>query len=452
MAKNKIVYICQQCGYESIKWLGKCPGCNSWNSMVEEEKQSTNKTIKNINIKSEPKIISTIKSSEYERLDTGINELNRVLGGGIVKGSLTLISGSPGIGKSTILLQAANNIATKYGKILYVSGEESEEQIKMRADRLKVISKDIYILSETNVDIIKEHITTINPKFVIIDSIQTLFKSELSSAPGTVSQVRQCSNDIMLISKSNNIPFFIVAHVTKQGELAGPRVLEHMVDTVLSFEGERTQEFRILRTVKNRFGTTSEIGVFEMAGGGLLEISNPSAVFLEETEFQREGSVIIGIMEGTRPILIEIQALVSETKAYMPRRTAVGVDTARLNLILAVLEKKLNIPFYNCDVYVNVVGGLDLTGTFADLGLALALLSSAKSKDIKLPKILVVGEIGLTGEVRPVSFCDRIVNEGIKMGFTNIIIPDRNKDKISVKNNVNLIGISSLREGINKVF
>ncbi|KEI94915.1 DNA repair protein RadA [Clostridium botulinum] len=452
MAKNKIVYICQQCGYESIKWLGKCPGCNSWNSMVEEEKQSTNKTIKNINIKSEPKIISTIKSSEYERLDTGINELNRVLGGGIVKGSLTLISGSPGIGKSTILLQAANNIATKYGKILYVSGEESEEQIKMRADRLKVISKDIYILSETNVDIIKEHITTINPKFVIIDSIQTLFKSELSSAPGTVSQVRQCSNDIMLISKSNNIPFFIVAHVTKQGELAGPRVLEHMVDTVLSFEGERTQEFRILRTVKNRFGTTSEIGVFEMAGEGLLEISNPSAVFLEETEFQREGSVIIGIMEGTRPILIEIQALVSETKAYMPRRTAVGVDTARLNLILAVLEKKLNIPFYNCDVYVNVVGGLDLTGTFADLGLSLALLSSAKSKDIKLPKVLVVGEIGLTGEVRPVSFCDRIVNEGIKMGFTNIIIPDRNKDKISVKNNVNLIGISSLREGINKVF
>ncbi|KGO12565.1 DNA repair protein RadA [Clostridium botulinum] len=452
MAKNKIVYICQQCGYESIKWLGKCPGCNSWNSMVEEEKQSTNKTIKNINIKSEPKIISTIKSSEYERLDTGINELNRVLGGGIVKGSLTLISGSPGIGKSTILLQAANNIATKYGKILYVSGEESEEQIKMRADRLKVISKDIYILSETNVDIIKEHITTINPKFVIIDSIQTLFKSELSSAPGTVSQVRQCSNDIMLISKSNNIPFFIVAHVTKQGELAGPRVLEHMVDTVLSFEGERTQEFRILRTVKNRFGTTSEIGVFEMAGEGLLEISNPSAVFLEETEFQREGSVIIGIMEGTRPILIEIQALVSETKAYMPRRTAVGVDTARLNLILAVLEKKLNIPFYNCDVYVNVVGGLDLTGTFADFGLALALLSSAKSKDIKLPKVLVIGEIGLTGEVRPVSFCDRIVNEGIKMGFTNIIIPDRNKDKISVKNNVNLIGISSLREGINKVF
>lgn len=452
MAKNKIVYICQQCGYESIKWLGKCPGCNSWNSMVEEEKQSTNKTIKNINIKSEPKIISTIKSSEYERLDTGINELNRVLGGGIVKGSLTLISGSPGIGKSTILLQAANNIATKYGKILYVSGEESEEQIKMRADRLKVISKDIYILSETNVDIIKEHITTINPKFVIIDSIQTLFKSELSSAPGTVSQVRQCSNDIMLISKSNNIPFFIVAHVTKQGELAGPRVLEHMVDTVLSFEGERTQEFRILRTVKNRFGTTSEIGVFEMAGEGLLEISNPSAVFLEETEFQREGSVIIGIMEGTRPILIEIQALVSETKAYMPRRTAVGVDTARLNLILAVLEKKLNIPFYNCDVYVNVVGGLDLTGTFADLGLALALLSSAKSKDIKLPKVLVVGEIGLTGEVRPVSFCDRIVNEGIKMGFTNIIIPDRNKDKISVRNNVNLIGISSLKEGINKVF
>lgn len=451
MAKTKTTFVCQECGYESLKWLGKCPNCNKWNSMVEETKANLSPSFSGIGSNSIPKSIKDIKSSEYERFDTDIVELNRVLGGGIVKGSLTLISGAPGIGKSTLLLQTANNIAQRYGKVLYVSGEESEEQIKMRGDRLEALSDNLYIVSETNLSKIEEHIERDKPVFVIVDSIQTLFKDSISSAPGSVSQVRESSNDIMRIGKTKNISFFIVAHITKQGELAGPRVLEHMVDTVLSFEGERTEEFRILRTIKNRFGTTSEIGVFEMAESGLREITNPSAVFLEETGFQKEGSVVIGIMEGTRPILVEIQALVSETKAVMPRRTAVGVDTARLNLILAVLEKKLRIPFYNSDVYVNVVGGLDIDGTFGDLGLALALISSAKSKEISLENLLVVGEIGLTGEVRPVSFCDRLVNEAEKMGFKNVIIPYRNREKVNNKT-IKIIGISSLKEALNKVF
>lgn len=452
MAKIKSSFICQECGYEAPKWFGKCPGCGTWNSMVEEIKQEHILTKKvGISIDNKPESILNIKSGDFERYDTGIKELNRVLGGGLVKGSLTLISGAPGIGKSTILLQSANNIAHKIGKVLYVSGEESGEQIKIRGDRIGNISSELFILSETNLDVVEKHIDNMNPAFIIIDSIQTLFKPSITSAPGSVSQVRECSNELMRIAKTKNIPLFIVAHVTKQGELAGPRVLEHMVDTVLSFEGERTQEFRVLRTLKNRFGTTSEIGVFEMRQEGLIEISNPSQVFLEETNFNSEGSVVIGVMEGTRPILVEIQALVSETKAPMPRRTAVGIDNSRLNLILAVLEKKLRIPFYNCDVYVNVVGGLNLEGTFADLGLAIALISSAKGKNLNINKMLVFGEVGLTGEVRPVSFADRLVNEGIKMGFENIVIPYRNKDKI-INKKENIIGVSSLREAVNKVF
>jgi len=450
MAKSKTCFVCQECGFESLKWMGKCPNCNTWNSFVEE---ATVKNDKNtiLNQNNEPKCIVNIKSGEHERYDTGIGELNRVLGGGLVKGSLTLISGSPGIGKSTLLLQSSDNIAKKYGKVLYVSGEESEEQIKMRSDRLGVNSSNLFILSETNMDVISLQIEQIKPIFVIIDSIQTVFKSAVSSAPGSVSQVRECANEIMRIGKSKGISFFVVAHVTKQGELAGPRVLEHMVDSVLSFEGERTEEFRILRTIKNRFGTTSEIGVFEMEQEGLLEVSNPSNVFLEETNFKQEGSIVIGVMEGTRPILVEIQALVSETKAVMPRRTVVGIESARLNLILAVLEKKLKIPFYNCDVYVNVVGGLSIDGTFADLGLALALISSIKNKETKLDKMIVVGEIGLTGEVRPISYCERIVNEAEKMGFMNIIIPERNIGKIKTSK-IGTYGVSSLREAVNKVF
>ncbi|MBL4930274.1 MULTISPECIES: DNA repair protein RadA [Clostridium] len=454
MAKIKTVYICQECGYESPKWMGKCPDCNAWNSFQEEVKD-TKETAKSrgiaLNPSSIPKNIGEIKSGEKERFNTGIKELNRVLGGGLVKGSLTLISGDPGIGKSTLLLQTAQNIAKNYGKVLYVSGEESEEQIKIRGDRLGVDSQNLYIVSETNLEIIEAHINELSPIFVIIDSIQTMYKQGVTSAPGSVSQVRECSNAIMRIAKGNNIPLFIVAHVTKQGELAGPRVLEHMVDTVLSFEGERTEEFRVLRTMKNRFGTTREIGVFEMMGEGLVEVYDPSKLFLQERDGSQEGSIVIGIMEGSRPILVEIQALVTETKAVMPRRTAVGIDNSRLSLILAVLEKKLRIPFYNCDVYINVVGGLNIDGTTGDLGVALALLSSIKNKDFKLSKMMAVGEVGLTGEIRPISSCERIVNEASKMGFEHVIIPYRNKDKLDAKG-VNVIGVSSLREVINKIF
>lgn len=453
MAKSKITYVCQECGYETPKWMGKCPECNTWNSLIEEIKVNKEKFNRAVTItgSSKPQSIVNIKSSEKERYNTGINELNRVLGGGLVKGSLTLISGDPGIGKSTLLLQTASNIAQKYGKVLYVSGEESEEQIKMRGDRLKAVSENLYIVSETNIETIEIHVNNINPNFVIIDSIQTLYKSSISSAPGSVSQVRECSNDIMRMGKTQNIPFFIVAHVTKQGELAGPRVLEHMVDTVLYFEGERTQEYRILRTIKNRFGTTSEIGVFEMRASGLSEIDNPSKVFLEETDFLQEGSAVIGLVEGTRPLLVELQGLVSQTNIAMPRRTAIGVDKSRLNLILAVLEKKMKIPFYNADVYVNVVGGLNLEGTYGDLGLAIALISSIKSQPISLEKTLIVGEVGLTGEVRPVSYCEKLVNEGRKLGFKNVIVPAKNIEKI-VMEDINLIGVSSLKECVNKLF
>lgn len=451
LAKLKNIYVCQQCGFESIKWLGKCPDCGEWNSMSEEVKSVKPERTSIVGGGGAPRNILEIKSGEKERYETNIIELNRVLGGGLVRGSLTLISGDPGIGKSTLLLQTANNIARTYGKVLYASGEESEEQIKIRGDRLGIKTENLYIVSETNLDIIEKHIEDMQPVFVIIDSVQTIFKDSITSAPGSVSQVRECANALMRIGKTKNIPFFIVAHVTKQGELAGPRVLEHMVDTVLSFEGDRSEDFRILRAVKNRFGTTSEIGVFEMKQEGLKQISDPSRLFLEDTSFNAEGSVVIGIMEGSRPILVEIQALVSETKAPMPRRTAVGIDTARLNLILAVLEKKLRISFFNCDVYVNVVGGLDIQGTFADLGLALALISSARGKEFKLEKMMVSGEVGLTGEVRPIVSVDRLINEAYKMGFKNIIIPERNKASIDTKS-LNVIGISSLQEAVGKIF
>ena len=454
MAKSKKIYVCNNCGYEAPKWYGKCPGCENWNTMTEDVKveaqQNFNRAV-TLTSSNGPRSIKDVKSSQYERLDTNIGELNRVIGGGLVKGSLTLISGDPGIGKSTILLQSASNISKKYGKVLYVSGEESEEQIKMRAERLNALDESLYILSETNIDNIETHIVNLNPVFIIIDSIQTLYKPTITSAPGSVSQVRECTNDLMRIGKTKNIPLFIVAHVTKQGELAGPRVLEHMVDTVLYFEGERTQEFRIIRTIKNRFGTTSEIGVFEMREEGLIEVTDASSVFLQEKSMQKEGSIIIGILEGTRPILVEIQALVSETKAVMPRRTAVGVDNQRLSLILAVLEKKLKVPFYNSDVYVNVVGGLNIDGTYGDLGIVIALISSAKSREVRLENLLVIGEVGLTGEVRQVAYSEKIVNEAVKMGFTNIVVPQKNKEKIHTKG-VNIIGVETVKEAISKIF
>lgn len=456
MAKVKTTFFCQECGFESLKWMGKCSSCGKWNTMVEEVKEVPGKGVTSLVNMTEKinslKKIGEIKSGEKQRYNTHIVELNRVLGGGLVKGSLTLISGAPGIGKSTLLLQTADNMCKNYGKVLYVSGEESEEQIKIRGDRLGVCAEDLYIVSETSLDVIEAYINELNPVFIIIDSIQTVYREGVTSAPGSVSQVKECSNVMMRIAKGRNIPLFIVAHVTKQGDLAGPRVLEHMVDTVLSFEGDRTEDFRILRTMKNRFGTTSEIGVFEMSEVGLVQISDPSRMFLEDTTFGQEGSAVIGVMEGTRPILVEIQSLVSETKAPMPRRTALGFDNTRLSLMLAVLEKKLKVPFYNCDVYLNVVGGLNIEGTTADLGIALSLFSSNKGVTTSLEKMIIIGEVGLTGEIRPISNCDRLLNEAEKMGFVNAVIPARNIDKVKGKNNINLIGVSTLREAIVKIY
>ncbi|NLC66827.1 MAG: DNA repair protein RadA [Clostridium sp.] len=451
MAKVRTQFVCQNCGATSPKWLGKCNDCDSWNTFIEEEVIKTTRK-EGIGSLNKPRSIKDIVSGDKERLNTGINELNRVLGGGLVKGSLTLISGDPGIGKSTLLLQCADNISSKYGKVLYVSGEESEEQIKIRGDRLKAKSDELYIVSETSFEQIEKHIKEIKPVFVIIDSIQTVYTDKISSAPGSVSQVRECANGLMRVGKILGIPLFIVAHVTKKGELAGPRVLEHMVDCVLYFEGERTEDIRILRTMKNRFGTTAEIGVFEMAKEGLIEVYNPSKIFLEDDLSSKEGSVVIGIMEGSRPILVQVQSLVAETKAAMPRRTSVGIETPRLSLILAVLEKKLKIPFYASDVYVNVVGGLTIEGTSQDLGLALSLISSAKGREISYGNIIAIGEIGLTGEIRPVSRVDRLISEGLKMGFDTFVIPKRNSDKLDIKSDANIIPVNTLKDAVSKLF
>ena len=453
MAKQKSIFVCSQCGFESPKWLGRCPDCSTWNSFTEEVKTADGpvKMIKSrgISARNTPRPVGAIESSEKERYDTGLPELNRVLGGGLIKGSLTLISGDPGIGKSTLLLQCAGSVALKYGKVLYISGEESEEQIKMRADRLGIKTDQLYVVSETQVSLIEEHINTLNPVFCIVDSIQTLFSDQLTSAPGSVSQVRECASELMRLGKTNNIPLFIVAHVTKSGDLAGPRVLEHMVDTVLSFEGERTSDLRILRTVKNRFGTTSEIGVFEMREEGLIEVYDPSRLFLEETP--GEGTMVIGLMEGTRPILVQVQSLVAETKIVMPRRTAVGMDVTRLNMLLAVLEKKLRIPFYASDVYVNVVGGLYIDGTGGDLGLALSLISSAKSRELDLPGAVAIGEIGLTGEIRPIAKAERLIQEAAKLGFKTAIISARQtirKPPVGLK----LIQVQTVEDAYQKLF
>ena len=454
MAKSKTKFCCTSCGYESPKWMGRCPGCQEWNTFEEEMVASKKETKRSATTgpSKKPQSITKVSSSEHSRYDTKIEELNRVLGGGIVKGSLCLISGEPGIGKSTLILQCSSNMAKHYGKVLYVSGEESEEQIRMRAERLDAMAEDLLIVSETNIGVVEEYINTYEPKFLIVDSIQTLYREELSAAPGSVSQVKECVNNLMRIAKTTNIPIFIVAHVTKQGELAGPRVLEHMVDAVLHFEGERTMEFRILRALKNRFGTTSEIGVFEMREEGLIEIFNPSELFLETLNEKNEGAIVVSTVEGTRPLLVEIQALVTENNIGFARRTAVGIDYNRLNLIIAVLEKKLGLPLANYDVYVNVVGGLKLEGTSYDLGVALSIYSSFKGVELPSRKVMVIGEISLTGEIRPVAQAERMIKEGMKMGFESVMISNRNKKKLTqYQNTENLLGVDTLREAVQEI-
>ena len=454
--KGKTVFVCQECGFESPKWLGQCSSCGAWNSFVEEkvtepsEGDSRRRTgVLPAGGKSRPVAINKVESGQKKRLDTGIPELNRVLGGGLVQGSLTLISGEPGIGKSTIIIQAASSIAQKYGKVLYVSGEESEEQIKIRADRVcRGDLSQLFLLAQTNMEEIIAAVQDVQPVFLIIDSIQTMYTADIESAPGSVSQVRACGNLLMNIGKGMNIPVFIVAHVTKSGELAGPRIVEHMVDTVLSFNGERSQDLRILRAVKNRFGTTSEIGAFEMREEGLVEIENLSQSFLEGLSDSAEGSLATAVYEGTRPLLIEIQALTAPTSVGFARRTAIGIDNQRLGMIIAVLERKAGLTLINRDIYVNVVGGLRPEGTSTDLAAALAIWSDEKG--IKLPSdMLAIGEIGLTGDLRPVQSAEKLIKEAARLGFKTVVLPARSLEKLPSKpQGVKLVGVRTLSEAI----
>ena len=452
--KQKTVFVCQECGYESPKWIGQCI-CGAWNTMVEEKVLSFDGLDKRGIGKSEkrgtkPAALTDIRSSEGpERIDTGIGELNRVLGGGMVKGSLTLISGEPGIGKSTVIMQAALKIAEKYGRVLYVSGEESEEQIKMRADRIcSSICKDLYIMGETNIENICSSVEELGPVFVIIDSIQTMYTSLMESSPGSVSQVRACANELMRIGKVSGIPVFIVAHVTKSGELAGPKIIEHLVDCVLDITGERNRELRIIRAQKNRFGTTSEIGAFEMTGEGLIEIENLSKTFLEGTEEGSDGSVVTAVHEGTRPLLLEVQALAAPVSVGFARRSSIGVDLSRLNMIIAVLEKKAGLPLMNQDIYVNIVGGLRPEGTSSDLAVALAIYSACTAKPCREGTI-VIGEVGLTGNLRAVQNAEKIIKEAERMGFKKAILPKRNASKLEEeKLKIELKGVSSITEAI----
>lgn len=450
--KSKTVFVCQSCGYESPKWMGQCI-CGQWNTMVEEKvveiKEDDKRRRATSGEKSKPIKLSEVKSSDYSRIDTQIGELNRVLGGGLVKGSLTLISGEPGIGKSTLIIQTAAKISQRYGKVLYISGEESEEQIKMRADRVcGENTENLFLLSETNMERIIQVQEELEPKFLIIDSIQTMYSEALESAPGSVSQVRTCGNELMKVGKVKNIPIFIVAHVTKNGELAGPKIIEHLVDCVLNFTGERNQELRILRAYKNRFGTTSEIGAFEMMEEGLVEIENLSKSFLEGMENGAEGSMATAIYEGTRPLLLEVQALTSPTNIGFARRTAIGVEISRLNMILAVLERKAGVSLINQDVYVNIVGGFKPEGTSIDLAVALAIYSTYKGVAAS-NKTLTLGEIGLTGDLRSIQNADKIVKEAIRMGFEKIILPKKNADKlVDIPNTIKILGVKSLKEAV----
>lgn len=452
--KSKTAYICNECGYKSAKWLGKCPGCNSWNTMEEtiiapEKKTSATKSLMRENTVSAimPKKIGEVKAGYETRYNTGLRELDRVLGGGIVKGSLILVGGDPGIGKSTLLLQICEKLGeTK--KILYVSGEESEGQIKIRAERLGVKTDNLYLVSETDVETIVECINELKPQVVIIDSIQTMNRQDISSAPGSVPQVREATNAFMRIAKSMGISMFVVGHVTKEGAIAGPRVLEHMVDCVLYFEGDRQLTFRILRAVKNRFGSTNEIGVFEMYDRGLREVENPSMMLLEGRNTDISGSSIVCTMEGSRGVMAEIQSLVTPTGFGNPRRMSNGIDQYRVLLLIAVLEKRARMNLSNSDVYVNVAGGLKIDETAADLGICAAIASS--QADIALPPDMVfIGEVGLGGELRGVSQLEKRINEASKLGFKSAIVPKQSLKGIKIPEGFAAYGIKTISEMIN---
>lgn len=457
--KTKTVYICRECGYKTPKWLGKCPGCGSWNTMdetvVSEKKPASaavRMTAAAMNIEAgypAPKLLSDVKINSETRYSTGMQELDRVLGGGIVRGSLILVGGDPGIGKSTLLLQICENVGCGK-KILYISGEESEGQIKLRAERLGVKTESLYLVSETDVAKIIEYISAVKPELVIIDSIQTMHRDDISSAAGSVPQVREATNAFMNIAKTGGIAMFIVGHVTKDGALAGPRVLEHMVDCVLYFEGDRQLSFRILRAVKNRFGSTNEIGVFEMRGDGLREVANPSEMLLEGRQENASGSAIICAMEGSRGVLAELQALVTPTGFGNPRRMSNGIDINRVLLLIAVLEKRARMNLSNSDVYINVAGGLRIDEPAADLGICVAIATS--QSDVLLPAdMLFVGEVGLGGELRAVAQLEKRLAEAAKLGFSSAMVPKQSLKGIKVPDGLAVYGIASIREAMDMI-
>lgn len=453
MAKEKTVFFCKECGYEVSKWQGQCPGCHQWNTLVEapSSKGGRGKSASRVQTSSgSPTKINEIETQEESRRETGMKELDRVLGGGIVPGSLILVGGDPGIGKSTLLLQMCRMLSAGNMKVLYVSGEESARQIKMRAERIGEFTDNLYLFSETCMGTVLQAVEEVQPEVVVVDSIQTMMEENVDAAPGSVSQVREITSTLLHLAKSKNITVFIVGHVTKEGNVAGPRMLEHMVDTVLYFEGDKTAMYRMLRGVKNRFGSTNEVGVFEMRNQGLVEVENPSEYLMQGRLENEAGSVVVCTMEGSRPFLIEVQALVCHTSFPMPRRTAVGTDYNRVNLLMAVLEKRLGLHLGDCDAYVNVAGGMRVSEPALDLALVAALLSSHYGRSLDSGTVLF-GEVGLVGEVRAVSQAERRVAEAIKTGYTTVILPESNRQSI-VKagnldtKNVKLLGIKHIRE------
>ena len=447
MAKNQTVFVCSNCGNESPKWLGKCPACNSWNTFYEEKIVTSKASGEKKAVSAEVKKLNSVEIEKYSRYKTGYEELDRVLGGGLVQGSLVLLGGEPGIGKSTLILQICDKIKVN-GSVLYISGEESATQIKMRADRLNINNENILFLGETCIETIENTLESVKPDFIIIDSIQTMYSEQLQAAAGSVSQVREITARIMQMCKRKNITTILIGHVTKDGNIAGPRVLEHMVDTVLYLEGERYFSYRILRGVKNRFGSTNEVGLFEMREEGLCEIENPSEILISERDGNPSGSVIVASLEGTRPMLIEIQALLAPTAFGMPRRTGIGVDYNRMALLMAVLEKRAGLHISNYDAYINVVSGIKIDEPAVDLGIALAIASNFKN--VPLPKdLVVIGEIGLTGEIRSVNSLEKRVKEAEKMGFKTFVVPESGKKQIKYKTtSINVIGVKTISEAL----
>lgn len=448
MAKaKKSIFFCQNCGHEESKWLGQCPVCKEWNTFAEEKAASVKQGAARAVREAELVSLSCVSTDEDERIRTGIEELDRVLGGGIVRGSLVLVGGDPGIGKSTLLLQVCQRLADLDKKILYISGEESLRQIKLRANRMGDFKDTLSLLCETNLDIIRGVIKQYKPEMAVIDSIQTMYSEEVGSAPGSVSQVRESTNILLQLAKGLDISIFIVGHVTKEGTVAGPRVLEHMVDTVLYFEGDRHASYRLLRGVKNRFGSTNEIGVFEMQKSGLAEVENPSEFMLSGKPEHASGSVVACAMEGTRPMLMEIQALVCRSNFGMPRRTAAGLDYNRVNLLMAVLEKRLGLPLSNYDAYVNIAGGIRLSEPAADLGIVMAIVSSYKNKPVS-EDMIVFGEVGLSGEIRAVTMPEQRVAEAKKLGFHTCIIPEVSCKAVGEVSGMEVIGVKSVNQAI----